>query len=229
MAKLFNNQPATIYPITVATRRKLKVALKDDEAANELVDALDAARSNRGQLLIDIGVFKLGINAPATSTIGTSPTTSALLFTLANQVVAGNILFPSDMDRTRPITVRLEFALAATQLAGDSLDITADYIAVGHGTGNGYIRTSTQISGSKIMTLDPLAIDGSGLAIGDVYHLELELDPNDALNPLMDAESVTFEFHMTNILEVTSINFIGASVGYFDAHPGPAVPATSPV
>jgi hypothetical protein len=229
MALVFDNQPATIYPITVATRRKLKIALEDDTAANELVDALDSARSNKGQVLIDLDVFKKGVNAPADSTIGTTPTTPALLFTLANQVVSGNILFPTDVDRTQPITMRLEFSLAATQSAGDTLDITADYIAVGHGTGNGYIKASTQLTSSVDVTTDVSAIDGSGLEIGDVYHLTFDLQPDNALNPLGGAESISFEFHMTNVLEVESINFVGASISYFDAHPGPTVPATSPV
>jgi hypothetical protein len=218
-----------VDPITGSTRRKLAVSLQDVEAANELVDALDAARSNRGQVLIDLDVFKKGVNAPADSTIGTTPTTPALLFTLANQVVAGNILFPTDLDRSQPVVMRLEFSLAATQSDGDTLDVTADYIAVGHGTGNGYIKASTQLTSSFDVTDDASAIDGSGLEIGDVYHLTFDIQADDAVNPLGDAESMTFEFHMTNVLEVASINFVGASLGYFDAHPGPAVPATSPV
>ncbi|KKN63680.1 hypothetical protein LCGC14_0499140 [marine sediment metagenome] len=45
MARVFDNQPDTIYPITAPTRRKLAVALEDTEAANELVDAIDSSRS----------------------------------------------------------------------------------------------------------------------------------------------------------------------------------------
>ena len=45
MVRIFDSQPDTLYPITSPTRRKLAVALEETEAANELVDAIDSARS----------------------------------------------------------------------------------------------------------------------------------------------------------------------------------------
>lgn len=215
MSKVFDSQPATVYPITTPTRRKLAVALENDEAANELVDAIDSARSVAGQILIDIGVFKRGVNAPAITDLGTSPTVPTLLFTLTNQVVSGTVLFPIDLDRTRNIFFILEFALATTQTAGDVLDIAADYIVVGHGSGNGYLKTSTHVTSSVAVSAE------DGLSEGDVYHVEFELQHDDADNPLLDTEAVAFEFHMDNITDVASIHFVGACISYFDAHPGP--------
>jgi hypothetical protein len=213
--EIFTSEPDTTYPISDPTRRKLAVSMEDPTAANEILDALDNARSNTGQMIIDLSAFKIGVTFPAPETIGTTPTVNVLLFTATNELVSGTTLFPDALDRTRPVQFKLEFALSAGQTNGDVLDITADYIAAGHGPGNGYAKTSTNLTSSVTCTT------AQGLGIGDVYHVDFILQPLDANNPLADAESISFEFHMTNVDEVTEIYFVGGAITFFDAHPGP--------
>jgi hypothetical protein len=211
----FDSEPDTTYPISDPTRRKLAVAMEDPAAANEILDALDNARSNTGQMIIDLSAFKIGATFPAPATIGSTPTVNVLLFTSVLQLVSGTTLFPDSLDRTRPIQFKLEFALSTTQTNGDVLDIAADYVAVGHGPGNGYAKASTHITSSVTCTT------AEGLGVADVYHVDFILQPDEATNPLLDAESISFEFHMDNIDEVTEIYFAGASITFFDSHPGP--------
>jgi hypothetical protein len=219
---LFTSEPVTTYPISEPTRRKLAVSMEDPTAANEILDALDNARSNTGQMIIDLSAFKIGATFPAPATIGSTPTVNVLLFTTALQLVSGTVLFPDSLDRTRPIQFKLEFALSSTQLNGDVLDITADYVAVGHGPGNGYAKASTNVTSSVTCTT------AGGLGVGDVYHVDFILQPDEATNPLIDAESISFEFHMTNVVGVTEIYFAGGAITFFDAHPGPP-PGITPI
>jgi hypothetical protein len=217
MVKVFNNQPATLYPISDSTRRALAVAVEDEQIANELVDAIDTSRSVTGQIVLSDEDFRKGTIGPTDDTIGTTPTIHVLLFDAVNELLSGHIMFPLALDRTRPIEVHHQIMLSTAQTNGDTLDLAMDYVITQPEIpGQGFNKTSTHLTTSVTFTTE------NGLSAGDIYHLNFTIDPLDADNPLADSDAIGMEIHMDNVNDVAQFHWAMAFINYFDAHPLPA-------
>lgn len=166
------------------------------------------------QLVIGVNNFRKGATAPADSTIGTTPTVPALLFSATNELLSIGSLMPLNWDRTVDVDLILVWALAAVQLNLDTLDVTVDYVVPLYNTGGaGPAKASTQVTGQVT------AVTGE-LAIGDPYAMTIPLNRADATNPYTSADTVgfAFELHLTNVTGVASANFLGACINYAGAH-----------
>lgn len=211
MTKVFDNQPATIYPITDSTRRKLAVALEDPEAANELVGAIDAARDNESSIILPGEDFRKGAIGPTDTTIGSTPTIHVLNFDAVTELLSGHTFFPIGMDLTYQLTYELQVMLANPQSDGDVLDMAMDYVVVRENeTGAGFDKTSTHLETSTTFTTE------NGLAVNDIYHIHFTIPVNDSDNPLEGADGIGVEFHLANLTDVASINFAQARIRYRD-------------
>ena len=153
--------------------------------------------------------FRSGATAPTDVTIGTTPTVPALHFDATNELVSVYASLPVNMDRTKDLIARLQFSLSATETDADTLDFTCDYTAVlGNSTGDGVARTSTQVTGQVTVTT------ANGLAIGDLYTMDITFPFADATNPLASAIAIAFEMHLTNVTEVGEIDLLDGDLIY---------------
>ncbi len=152
-----------------------------------------------------------GSTAPTDVVVGTSPEVSALLFdaTAETGMVLASLL--PEMDLNINFTVHFLWALVNTEVNEDQLDLTLDYIVFQENvTGAGLTKTSTQILATQQVTTN------GGLAIGDVYDLDVTLVFDDATNPLnvTDAAGIVIEFHLTNLTEIAAIHLLDVDIEY---------------
>ncbi len=148
---------------------------------------------------------------PVFGSSGTTPSIPGYFFTETAGILQIMIPLPDDMDRTIDPTLRLFFVLTATETNGDTLDLTYDYVAmVASSTGDGSAKTSTNDTASQAVTT------GNGLAIGDLYAIDLVIDAGDATNPLAGADVLVIEFHMTNTTGVAEMD-IGSGTFTYEA------------
>jgi len=153
--------------------------------------------------------FRRGATAPTDVTIGTTPTISALRFAATNELASVYASLPTNIDLSQPITLRLQWSLASVEVNADALDLTCDYTrAVANSTGNGVGKASTQITGQVTVTT------ANGLAIGDVYLMDLTFAVADATNPLANAVGLAIEIHLTNTTGVASADLLDADLIY---------------
>jgi hypothetical protein len=162
------------------------------------------------ELVLELSAFRKGVTAPTDSTLGTTPTVPTLLFDATNELLSLGTVMPFGWDKGANVEFITIWALAATQLDLDALDVTVDYIAFDkETTGAGLLRTSTQLLGSTAVTAD------KGLAIGDIYTVSSPFafdDANNPFNPLTIGFAA--EIHLTNVAEVASAHLVAACISY---------------
>ena len=108
-----------------------------------------------------------------------------------------------------PIQIKFFIQLVNNEINGDDINATMDYVVtVPESDDGGVAKTSSQATATIQLTT------ASGLLPGDPYELLFTLDPNDANNPLTANGSIGFEFHLTDILDISAIDMLGASVTY---------------
>ena len=137
-----------------------------------------------------------------------------LLFAATNELLTVGALMPFNWDRTVDVQLVLNWALAAVETNGDTLDITADYtVPLLNTATSGVDKTSTQVTGQIT------AITGR-LAIADTYQMTINLARADATNPYTSTDALGFavEFHMTNTTGVGSAHFLGGCINYERLH-----------
>jgi hypothetical protein len=157
--------------------------------------------------------FRNGAAAPTDVIIGTSPEIPALHFDATGELVSAYVSLPPNMDRTKDLILRLHFSLSATETDADTLDFTCDYTApLANSTGDGIERTSTQVTGQTTVTT------ANGLAIGDMYTMDITFPFGDATNPLASAIALAFELHLTNVTEVGEIDLVDGLLIYEALH-----------
>ncbi len=176
--------------------------------------AVNSATALSRQLVIELSDFRMGATAPTSSTVGTTPTVPTLLFAATNELLSLGTLMPLNWDKTVSANFIMVWALAATQLNADALDVTVDYIVFDKDTtGAGLTKTSTQLTPSTSVTT------GNGLAIADVYMVSSVMAFNDASNPFaVNSNGIAVEIHLTNVTGVASAHFIGACIDYRALH-----------
>ena len=153
--------------------------------------------------------FRKGATAPTDVTIGTSPRVAALRFAAANELASVYASLPANVDLSQPITLRLQWALAALETTATTLDVTCDYTrTLASVTGNGPGKASTQVTGQVTVTT------GAGLAAGDVYLMDIVFAVADATNPLANAVGIAIEIHLTNVTGVASADLLDADLIY---------------
>ena len=153
--------------------------------------------------------FRKGATAPTDVTIGTTPTVNALRFAATNELASVYLALPEDMDRTKDITLRLHWSLVSAETNTDTLDLSSDYTAVlQNSTGSGVAKTSTGVTGQVTVTT------GNGLAVGDVYVMDIAISAADATNPLASAVGIAIEIHLTNTTGVASADLLDANFLY---------------
>jgi len=153
--------------------------------------------------------FRKGASAPTDATSGTTPTIPVLLFDAIGELVSLYIPFPTNMDKTATMTLRLFVALSTTESDSDTLDLTTDYTAPLSLSGsNGVGKASTQITDSLTVTT------ANGLASGDMYELDIAFAPGDATNPTASANGLALEFHLTNVTNVGEFHLVGGEFIY---------------
>lgn len=159
-------------------------------------------------IVIPTETIGMGAIAPTAADIGTTPTVPALHFSATSEIAGVQVVMPIEWDNG-DITLQLTWALSATETNGDTLDITVDYVATIIGTtGAGPAKTSTQVTGQVTVTT------GAGLAIGDLYRMEVAIPAADGTNPLANAQFLAIEWHLTNTDEVGEADLVGAHVQY---------------
>ena len=152
-----------------------------------------------------------GATAPTEVTIGTTPTVSALRFDAINETATIAVSLRADMDLTKDFTLRIQFALANAQGNGDQLDVKVDYVVWRTGaTGNGPGKTSTRVTQSLQVTT------AEGLAVNDVYAINLTIPFDDLDNPLNaeGAAGIACEFSLGNVTGVAAILALDAALEY---------------
>lgn len=153
--------------------------------------------------------FRRGATAPTDVTIGTTPTIGALRFAATNELASVYASLPANIDLSQPITLRLQWALAALETNATTLDVTCDYTrTLANSTGNGPGKASTQVTGQVTVTT------GNGLAAGDVYVMDIVFAVGDATNPLANAIGLALEIHLTNTTGVASADLLDADLIY---------------
>ena len=157
--------------------------------------------------------FRVGGTAPTSVTIGTSPEIPAHHFDATAELVSLYSALPQNIDRTKDVILRLHFSLSATETDADTLDFTCDYTApLANSTGNGIAKTSTQVTGQTTVTT------ANGLAIGDMYTMDITFPFADATNPLASAIGLVFELHLTNLTGVAEIDLVDGDLIYEALH-----------
>lgn len=155
------------------------------------------------------GEIGRGVTAPTDVTIGTTPDVPALLFDAVAETGSIFVRFSPDIDRSVDMTLRLLWSLVAVETDTDQLDITIDYVAVIVGTtAQGPDKASTQILATQQVST------AEGLAINDVYQMNITIAAADGTNPLASASGIALEMHLTNLVEVAAIHLLGADLEY---------------
>ncbi len=150
-----------------------------------------------------------GSTAPTDVLIGTSPEVPALLFDATNETASIYTSFFPDMDLSEDMRIRVQFALVNTQVNGDAVDLTFDYIVPVAGiTGSGITKASTQVTASKTITT------GEGLAVDDLYEVIATLPAADATNPITGGSALSLEMHLTNVSGVAAMHVLDADLEY---------------
>lgn len=153
--------------------------------------------------------WRRGATAPTEATVGTTPQTAVLLFDSTNEVAGVYVNFPDDMDKTQDIRFDINISLVNAETNNDVLSITMDYVApIENSTGNGLDKTSTQVLATKTVTT------AAGLAINDMYILQLPISATDATNPLANSIGVSLDIHLTNTTGVAAIHTINGHLHY---------------
>jgi len=153
--------------------------------------------------------FGKGGTAPTDATIGTTPAVPALLFDAIAETASVYTPFFPDMDLSKDIIVKIQFALVNAETNGDTVSLTINYVVpVSLTTGSGPDKTSTQLLPTRTVTT------GEGLAINDLYEIEATISAADATNPLAGGAGVGIEIHLTNTTGVAAIHVIDARLEY---------------
>jgi len=153
--------------------------------------------------------FGKGGTAPTDVLLGTSPEVPALLFDAIAETASVYTAFLPDMDLSQDITIRFQFALVNTQINGDVLSLTIDYVVpIAGTTASGPTKTSTQLTPTRTITT------GEGLAVADVYEITATILAGDATNPLSGGVGIAIEIHLTNLTDVAAIHVLDADIEY---------------
>ena len=152
-----------------------------------------------------------GSPSPTIQTIGSTPTVHVYHFDNTNEQLQATWLLPENFDGTKDVTLHLLWSLVNSQTNGDTLDVTIDYVATTIVSGTGFDKTSTQLTTSII------AVTGR-LAAEDLYDMTATIANGDATNPLTAANSIAFEFHLTNTTDVSEAHFAGSKLVYEANH-----------
>ena len=114
------------------------------------------------------------------------------------------------------MSVELKFCLAEAQLDGDELAITIDYRIIREGIpGEGLTKASSQLLVTETFTT------AKGLSENDVYRLAVVAPPtsvNNGYAPGDGSTSISLEFHLTDLIEVSKIRFIDGVIDYIMLH-----------
>jgi len=160
-------------------------------------------------LNVNSAQWRKGATAPTEAIIGTTPETIVFLFDAVNEVGGIYFNFPEDMDKTQDIRLDIDFSLVNVQINNDVLNITIDYVAITkNSTGSGLDKTSTQVLSTEAVTT------ANGLAVNDVYILQITISAGDGNNPLANATGISIDIHLTNISGVAAIHAIDGHLHY---------------
>ena len=158
---------------------------------------------------LDFGAAEIGqgATAPTEVLVGTSPEVPALLFNATNETATILASFVPEMDLSVNFTVHFLWALVNTEIDADELAMTLDYIVfLENTTGSGLTKTSTQVLATQQVTT------ANGLAINDVYDLDVAIAFDDATNPFAGAAGIAIEFHLTNLTGVAAIHLLDVDI-----------------
>jgi len=133
----------------------------------------------------------------------------ALLFDATTELATVTEDLPIDMDLTVDPVLTIIFSLVNSQINNDTADLTFDYVApIKEVTGSGPAKASTTATATTTVTT------ANGLAVDDMYSINLTIDAADATNPLASAEALSIEMHLTNVTGVAAIHMLSAHLRY---------------
>jgi hypothetical protein len=161
------------------------------------------------EIALQIDQFRKGATAPTDVTIGTTPTIPAFRLSRTTELISIYQIMPLNWDTTRDVSFLPIWSLVNPQVAGDQISVTMDYVATQvENPGSGIAKTSTQVT--QNITLS----DAQGVGVGDLYNGSIPILAADPTNPLANATHIGLEFHLTNLIGVAEIDFVGACITY---------------
>jgi len=165
---------------------------RDPASATEFGEVNSTTTLLRQQNLT-LNDFRVGVTSPTETTVGTSPAVPVFLFDRVEELLNTAIPRPVDLDVSVNSKLVLIIALSAIQNDGDTLDLTFNYVAVSQAQASNFAKADTVKTASLTVTT------AGGLAVGDVYQFEVELEHGGGANPIDGTtSSIEIEFHLTN-------------------------------
>lgn len=153
---------------------------------------------------LPLNEWTVGATPPTATTIGTTPTTDALLMDATAETLRLVVDVPKGMDGATSPILRLKFALNIAEDPNDDINITVDMISVTPGTTDALTKTSTQYTGTTDI--------GAITAQYSTHFVDVTLTYSDATNPIAAGDQLTLEFHLTNLTTVGAVLFLGATL-----------------
>lgn len=145
------------------------------------------------------------------------PTVRALLFDAIDQTVSVYVKMPSNWDTAVDVQVLLDVALVTSESNNDTINSEIDYTVTtsGDATDGLLTKSSTNIAVNTTVTT------AGGLAPHNVHTINFTLPATGGSNPFptlpissTETGAITFEFHLTNLSQVTAIRLLGGMVQF---------------